>query len=117
MQEKVDEFEKRHEKVDSDMIRGFMLLTMIKSITSARLKESMEDLRKRHYFESTPQDLTGAVTEAKKAVSGMIEQERNHADEHVRNRVNLQPKSIANALEKGPGDKLTWVACSCAVWH
>ena len=100
LQEKVDEFEKRHGKVDSDMIRGFMLLTMIKSITSARLKESMEDLRKRQYFESTPQDLTGAVTEAKKAVSGMIEQERNHADEHVRNRVNLQPKSIANALEK-----------------
>ena len=104
-EEKVDDFEKRHGRVDSEMIRGFMLLTMIKNISGVRLKESLEDLRKRSQFESTPQDLKGAVTEAKKAVNGMIDQERNHVDESVRNKVNLQLKSIPSAPEKAKNEK------------
>ena len=105
LEEKVDDFEKRHGRVDSEMIRGFMLLTMIKNISGVRLKESLEDLRKRSQFESTPQDLKGAVTEAKKAVNGMIDQERNHVDESVRNKVNLQLKSIPSAPEKAKNEK------------
>ena len=97
------EFVKKHGHITDVELKGLNELIMLRKIqrdrTTPHLVESFEHHLKFHAFDPTKHDLKGALEEGRKVMELLAKDERKHADDRVRGRVELETKNIEKALK------------------
>ena len=97
------EFVKKHGHITDVELKGLNELIMLRKIqrdrTTPHLVESFEHHLIFHAFDPTKHDLKGALEEGRKVMELLAKDERKHADDRVRGRVELETKNIEKALK------------------
>ena len=103
-----DWFVKKHGEINQSMVCGIAKLIMLDKVRKGKnthLADSFKNGLRSHKFDPTQRDLRGALDEAEKALEMLITEEKRHTDSSVRSKVDLDLKSMPQALAKHRGTK------------